>query len=157
MDLKISTLNTPAELRQALALIKESFMEFEAPYYEQQGVNHFLDYIAFDAMQKRIQAKELILWLAKSKQKILGVIAMRPPRAISLLFVDKYYHKKGIARLLFEHAKREYRHDEATPLTVHSSPYAVTIYQKLGFLPQGPEQTEHGIRYTPMIYYLSNS
>jgi predicted GNAT family N-acyltransferase len=37
-------------------------------------------------------------------------------------------------------------------LTVNSSPYAVPVYAKLGFVPTDREQVQSGIRYTPMIY-----
>jgi len=37
-------------------------------------------------------------------------------------------------------------------ITVNSSPYAVKIYEKLGFVPDGNEQMVDGIRFTPMTY-----
>lgn len=35
---------------------------------------------------------------------------------------------------------------------MHSSPYAVPVYHKLGFVDTGTEQVSDGIRYTPMKY-----
>ena len=36
-------------------------------------------------------------------------------------------------------------------MTVHSSPYAVEVYRRFGFVPLGGEREENGIRYTPMV------
>lgn len=35
-------------------------------------------------------------------------------------------------------------------MTVNSSPYAVPVYEKLGFHATGSEQTVNGLRFTPM-------
>ena len=50
---------------------------------------------------------------------------------------------------LFQHVLS---HCPGPLLTVHSSPYAVPVYQRLGFTADGPERQEDGIRYTPMTY-----
>ncbi|QGQ48658.1 GNAT family N-acetyltransferase [Metabacillus sediminilitoris] len=39
-------------------------------------------------------------------------------------------------------------------LTVNSSPYALGIYHRLGFVESDKEQTINGIRFTPMSYFL---
>jgi len=76
---------------------------------------------------------ELRLWGAFENEKIFGVIAIRPPLHISLLFVDKQYHKRGIGRNLFYNVINDKtiieRHE---CITVHSSPYAIEIYRRLG-------------------------
>lgn len=37
-------------------------------------------------------------------------------------------------------------------ITVNSSPYAVPVYHKLGFVDMDVEQISDGMRYTPMKY-----
>ena len=55
----------------------------------------------------------------------------------------------GIGRALFEAMRKDYAVQE---FTVNSSPYAVEVYRHLGFEPTDCEQTEMGLRFTPMLY-----
>ena len=73
---------------------------------------------------------------------------------ISLLFVDWQYHRRGIARQLFAYIRNRALNAGCTEITVHSSPYAVPVYQKFGFIKTGPEQELNGIRYIPMKHIL---
>ena len=43
-------------------------------------------------------------------------------------------------------------HSEKNVFTVNSSPYAVPIYHKLGFVDTNTEQLASGMRYTPMKF-----
>jgi predicted GNAT family N-acyltransferase len=36
-------------------------------------------------------------------------------------------------------------------ITVHSCPWAVGVYERLGFVPLGPEQEQDGIRFVEMV------
>lgn len=145
----------PQRLKELLDLVWRVFLEFEAPDYSEQGVATFHEFIQYDAMVKRIQDRELALWYALEDNKVVGVVAVRPQAGqatehavhghISLLFIEKQHHKKGIARRLVETATHGY-----TTVTVNSSPYAVHIYKRLGFVPTDCEQLLNGIRYTPM-------
>lgn len=40
-------------------------------------------------------------------------------------------------------------------VTVHASPYALPVYRSLGFHETDTEQTDGGIRYTPMAFHES--
>ena len=83
---------------------------------------------------------------------IIGIIAVRNFVHISLLFVDKHYHKQGIARTLFDDVIKICKEKISflQIVTVNSSPYAVGFYHKLGFVDISSEQTVDGIRFTPM-------
>lgn len=151
MHIEIELVNTFAQVTKAMALVERVFMEFEAPDYEQTGVDAFMDYIAPDSITQRINEETIKVWCATDHDVMVGVIAMRPPCAVSLLFVDPKWHRRGIARQLLNHALSDYRKAD-TPVTVHSSPYAVAAYRRLGFVETGPETTVSGIRYQPMIY-----
>lgn len=144
----------PQRLKESLDLVWRVFLEFEAPDYSEQGVATFHEFIEYDAMAKRMQDGEISLWYALEGEAVVGVVAVRPQVGqadsqthphISLLFVEKTHHKKGIARRLVETATRGH-----TTVTVNSSPYAVEIYKRLGFMPTACEQLQSGIRYTPM-------
>ncbi len=138
-------------LSEALTLVWRVFLEFEAPEYSDEGVDEFKRYIAPDAIKERLNKDELKMRVCLDADSVVGVIAMRPPCHISLMFVDKQYHKQGIARALFEHlldeVKAEGKHKK---MTVFSSPYAAGFYRKVGFADTDMEQTVNGIRFFPM-------
>lgn len=151
MNIEIRSINSDKYLTESMILVKQVFMEYEAPDYEQKGINFFLKYIEPSAMKQRIERREIEIWCSIIENTIVGVVAMRPPCAVSLLFVDTLWHRKGVARQMLEHAIAEYRKDNQ-PITVHSSPYAVEAYQKMGFIKNGPKEIAFGIKYQPMIY-----
>jgi len=140
-----------SDLPEALHLVWQTFQEFEAPDYSAEGVKEFHDFIASDSIKNLLSKSELFIWGAFDHEKIIGVIASRPPCHITLLFVDKNYHRKGVARTLhntiIDHYKMKSEHLE---MTVNSSPYAVEAYRRLGFTETNTEQVVNGIRFIPM-------
>ena len=141
------------DVKSAMELVLRVFMEFEAPEYEEEGITEFQSFIEPSTITSKMENGEFWLWGAFCQERVVGVIAIRPPLHISLMFVDKQYHRRGIARRLFE-TVLNYRSviDGHGRITVNSSPYAVEIYMRLGFQPTGTEQTVNGLRFTPMEY-----
>ena len=140
-----------AALSAALALVWRVFQEFEAPDYSEEGIQAFQDFIAPAAVQRKIEEKELAMWGCFDGEKIIGVIALRLPCHIALLFVDKAWHRRGVARSLLDAAVAFcIKEGRCREMTVHSSPYAVPAYRRLGFADTGAEQTVDGLRFTPM-------
>src|SRR6056297_2647542 len=90
------------ELIDVLKLIKTVFMEFEAPDYSEEGVQTFLNFIELISIQKMFDDGTLKCWVCIKDKKIVGVMASRHLSHICMLFVDKAYHKKGIAKRLFD-------------------------------------------------------
>ena len=140
-------------LPQAMELVWRVFQEFEAPEYAPEGVETFRQYIRAEDMAIRVQSGDLRLWGDWGDGDLRGVLALRA-RHISLLFVDKRWHRQGIARGLLETAASQCRETGREEITVHSSPYGVGIYERLGFVPVDKERVEDGIRYTPMVLRL---
>ena len=54
-----------------------------------------------------------------------------------------------LCRTLWEYVLN---HSERNVFTVNSSPYAVPVYRKLGFVETDTEQLADGMRYTPMKF-----
>ncbi len=134
-----------------LDLVWDVFKEFEAPGYSDEGIREFQDFIAVNTMKDRLRSGKLLLWGYWEDNKLVGTIATRPLCHISLLFVDKEYHCRGIAKSLYRTVLDFYTENSSyNEITVNSSPYAVEIYHKLGFADMGAEQTVNGIRFTPM-------
>ena len=142
---------TADDIVPAMELVWRVFSEFEAPEYSAEGVAEFKAFIEPAFITGKMASGEFHLWSAFENEKIVGVIAIKPPLHISLLFVDKQYHRRGIARKLFETVINDKSiAGEHTAVTVNSSPYAVEIYRRLGFEPTDTEQTVNGIRFIPM-------
>ena len=137
----------------ALDLVWQVFSRFEAPEYTLEGIGEFKAYIEPDVVKEKISAGTISFWGSFINDTVVGVIAMRPPCHVSLLFVDADYHRQGIARALFDTAIQACKlAGKPLEVTVNSSPYAVNVYRRLGFAPTDTEQTVNGIRFTPMKY-----
>lgn len=133
------------EVEMALALTWRVFLKFEASEYSKEGVYEF-----YRSIHSQSYVKALSVYGAFQEEKLVGMIATRNEgRHIALFFVDERYHKQGIGRKLFEFACKDNSNHE---ITVNASPYAIPIYEHLGFAKTGKEQKTRGVRYTPMAY-----
>jgi ribosomal protein S18 acetylase RimI-like enzyme len=143
------------EERAVCELVIRTFNEFIAPGYSSEGIENFLGGVTPESLLRRVQEGRIFL-VAVIKDQIAGVIGIRSYSHICLLFVDAEYHRRGIARELLSRASEICRnHDpDLTEITVNSSPYAVPIYEKLGFQQLQPEQIRNGIRFVPMALKL---
>ena len=135
---------TREEIPMALELCWRVFMEFEAPEYSQEGIDHFRT-----SLEDQERIRKLTFYGAFDGDKLVGTLCMRAPQHNGGFFVDAAYHRRGIGRRLFEAMRRDYAHQV---FTVNSSPYAVEVYRHLGFVPTGGEQTVDGLRFTPMQF-----
>lgn len=119
--------------------------------YTQEGIEEFQNYIEKDNISPMIMANKMVAFTCLQENKIVGFLALRPVHHISLLFVDKQFHRRGIAKALFEKAKKYVQtHTAQQIITVNSSPYAQPVYERLGFTAQGDEKTVNGITFIPM-------
>jgi GNAT superfamily N-acetyltransferase len=136
-------------LADALDLAWEVFLQFEAPEYPAEGVKEF-----YNSIHNPSYLSQLEVFAAYDGNEMAGVIATRNQGShIALFFVKSEYQGKGIGRQLFDVVAHRC---PANAMTVFSSPYAVPIYHKLGFLDTDTEKTTNGIRYTPMEIVPSN-
>lgn len=132
-------------------LIKKTFDKYIAHEYSEEGIREFKKYIEKDNLLRR-QYQEHFTIVAIDGGNIVGVIEVRKPNHISLFFVDERYQGKGIGKILCNKAieRCKIENSQIEHITVNSSPYAVYIYEKLGFKPIQSEKVKHGIRYIPM-------
>jgi GNAT superfamily N-acetyltransferase len=95
-------------------------------------------------------AKGFVYHLAEVEGELAGFIAVRERSHVYSLYVDHRFHRRGIARRLWETA-RDAALGPGHPgaFTVNSSNHALPFYAALGFVPTAP--TQAGIvRYNPM-------
>lgn len=144
----------PSEWNESMSLCWKTFLEFEADEYSPEGVKNFFDFITSTQIEEMYLNGNYKAVAAFEGKKIVGFLGFRNINHISLLFVDKEYHHKGIATMLIEFLVDYLAGIGKTSTTVYSSPYAVGFYHKLGFVDTDNEKTEDGIRYTPMILMI---
>ncbi|URN82829.1 GNAT family N-acetyltransferase [Acetobacterium wieringae] len=143
------------DLEVAVNLANQVFHEFIAEGYSEEGRQTFTNYLDFklEEMTEDLESGHKILWGFYEEGRIVGVIGTRDELHISLMFVDKDYHHRGIARALFDTVLAELKSQhpgDPFVLTVNSSPYAVAVYHRFGFVDIAGEQENNGIRFVPM-------
>lgn len=135
---------TPEQLPAACDLVWQVFCRFEAPEYPEEGIAEFRK-----TLENMDALRHMPFYGAFHRGELVGVLAMRKPQHISLFFVKEAWHRQGVGRLLFDAMRQDYA---GPAFTVNSSPYAVEVYRRLGFVPTDTEQLTNGIRYTPMRF-----
>lgn len=81
--------------------------------------------------------------------RVVGYIAIRNDQHLYYLFVAEGYQGRGLARRLWEHARSASGSDR---FVVRSSSYAVPVYEKFGFVINGPVSVKDGIAFQPMEF-----
>ncbi len=131
---------------EVFELVRDVFMQFEAPDYTDEGIETFFK-ISFE--DKKFM-ESLTVYGAFDNEKLAGIIATRSEGThIALFFIKSEYQKKGIGRMLFEKVLSECPSDY---ITVNSSPYAHEIYRHFGFYDTDFEKSFGGVRFFPMKY-----
>lgn len=94
---------------------------------------------------------ELDIYGAFDNDRLIGIIGInREKQHISLFFVHRQYHRKGIGSSLFNYMMEDCKF---TRISVNSSTYAVPFYQSLGFKVIGDKECNRGILSIPMVKY----
>ena len=135
------------ELEELTNLVIETFDEFVGIDYSEKGKDSFYKFISNGNIFTNMLLAHEFLITAKFNEQIVGVITTRDRAHISLLFVHKDYHKQGISRNLVDSLLNL---SEENSITVNSSPYALEIYRKMGFVVQEELQEKDGIKFIPM-------
>ena len=120
---------------------------------ESDELKPFIESLQADATTERIASTEIDYHVAENEGELCGVIAIREKSHVYHLFVRSDAHRRGIARALFDHARR---HSGANTFTVNSSPYATRAYERLGFKATGPQCSENGLDFVPMVFEASH-
>lgn len=89
--------------------------------------------------------------VAEVDNVIAGFIAIREKKHVFHMFVHKNYHRQGIAKALWQVARKAAGDAEHTAIfTVNASNYAVPVYEAMGFVRSMPTQCKNGLYYNPM-------
>ena len=138
------------EVTAALELCRRVFDEFVGPDYSRQGRDTFYRVTGPEENITGWQAGEYVFYGAFKGDALTGAAASRSRGShIMLLFVDKAYHRRGIARALVEALIEDM---PGNTLTVNASPYAEKAYERMGFVPIGDKAAADGMTFIPMEY-----
>lgn len=139
----------PGEEGEICALVLRVFDSHVAPDFSPEGVATFREYADPEAMRQRGAAGHRVL-VAEAGGRLSGMLELRGLDHIAMLFVEA--RGLGAGRRLVQWALRICREEgkDVQRVRVHASRFAVPVYRKLGFQPEGPETTRNGIIYQPM-------
>ena len=136
---------TNKNINEVIQLIKQTFLEFVAPDYDESGIKNFFKFAEDEDL-----LKQLVFYAAFQNDKITGILAVDVKlNHICLFFVDKDLQNTGIGTALFKSFLNEFM---PKAVTVNSSPFAVKVYEKLGFTATDSRLVSDGIVYIPMLY-----
>lgn len=105
------------------------------------------DSLTVDVFSHRLASADYVQFVCEVDGKLIGYIALKGVHHLYHLFVDPQYHRRGIARRLWQHLLANSPSDF---YFVRSSLSAVPVYHRLGFQKNGPTKREHGIVVQPM-------
>ena len=143
------------ELDSVFALIWEVFQQFVAPDYTSEGIDYFYNqFVIGQSFRESFHDNLQTMYGAFDNGKLVGVLSVSKSHHVSCVFVDKNYHRKGIATKLFSKVISELKQQGVEGIELNASPYAVPFYHAIGFADIGEESIYHGIRYTPMRLQL---
>lgn len=141
----------PDEWEDAMELVWNTFVKFEAPTYGKEGSDNFLKFISGEELYQMFINGDYKVAVAIHDDKIVGVGSMRSQNHVSLLFVDSKLHKCGIGRKLLEFMQVTFLGKGSFVMSVNAAPYAVNFYKRVGFVETDVEQCADGITFQPMM------
>ncbi|RGN40427.1 GNAT family N-acetyltransferase [Bacteroides oleiciplenus] len=131
------------EYENAVTLSLEVYLQCGEEDFDEQGLESFKSFVNDKEVVNR-----LVIYGAFDGDNLVGVLATKNEgEHISLFFIKKEYHRKGIGRKLFDALIGD---DPVSGMTVNSSSYAVPFYRSLGFREVKEPQVTNGLRYVPM-------
>ncbi len=144
------------EVEPALSLALDVFMEFNASLSTDAGISKFVDScIRNDGYVNNYVSGRHLMFVALDGHKIVGMISERGNGRISMLYVDKNYHRQGIAAALMDTLIDCFRKAEIHTATLFAAPYAAPFYHAYGFADTDKEQNNDGFVVTPMALKIT--
>ncbi|NNG23234.1 GNAT family N-acetyltransferase [Telluria aromaticivorans] len=132
------------------ALLRELAREFIVHESTLEGASTFL--AENDEMGVRgFLARGHVYHVAVIDGELAGFVAMRDRSHLFHLFVGKRWHRRGVARVLWDVAREAALAAGGDgSFTVNSSNFAVPVYEAFGFVRVGPTQCVKGLYFNPM-------
>jgi ribosomal protein S18 acetylase RimI-like enzyme len=150
----------PDDIPEAAALLRRAAEEFILHESTPADAAVFLTEQGEQGM-RRFLASGYVYHVAEVDGVLAGFIAIRERSHVYSLYVDKRFHRRGIARRLWDTAREAALADGDQPghpgaFTVNASNHALPFYASLGFVPTAPTQVGI-VRYNPMRLVLDDA
>ncbi len=129
-----------------LSKLSNSLLSF---IFEKNAPQWFVDELSVKSFEDRIADDVYEDFVYIMDKKIVGILTIKDKNQIFHLFVDAKYHKRGIAKKLWEFTKTNYK---IKNMKVNASLYAIKIYESFGFIKSGEEKFFKELKYQPMVY-----
>ena len=114
------------EFHQAVAVALEVYLQCGQDDFDDEGLEAFKSFIFNDE-----RMNELRIYGAFEENRLVGIMGTKNKgKHISLFFINKDFHRKGIGKQLFDYSQYDC---PANEITVNSSTYAIKFYESLGF------------------------
>lgn len=144
-----------ADVAAAAALLRRAAEEFVLHESSPADAAAFLDDQGEARLRERVR-DGYVYHVALVDGELAGFIGVRDRTHVYGLYVDKPYHRRGIARRLWDTARAaalEGVPDHPRVFTVNASNHAVASYEALGFERVAPVQVRI-VPYNPMRFRL---
>jgi GNAT superfamily N-acetyltransferase len=144
----------PADTQAASELVRRGFETYVAPEWEPEAAREFVEIdIGSERMGRLIAESAFTAGTFGDGGELLGLLIMPQPTWLALLFVDPDLFRRGIARELWERARRFIL--TVTPpveaVDLNASTFAIGFYLKVGFV-TGERVELKGRRGTRMVW-----
>lgn len=153
----IKILSESNEIKAALQLAEDVFMQFEAPLFSKRGTESFRSFIWGNNVKRKLSDGEFVIWGCYSGDVLAGMMALRDDNHISLAFVRGDFHRQGIGRMLYAEASYYASARNIKKITVNASDYGIPFYRAMGFKETDMQLEADGIIYTPMEADISKN
>lgn len=151
MDIRLATLGDAPSIS---ALVRDLTGKYIAHEFSWEAARRLFRSMEESAI-RRYMAYGYRYHVAEENGELAGVVAMRDNRHLYHLFVAERFQGEGLARALWQTAKRASL-EAGNPgmFSVNSSRFAVGLYEKLGFVGHGEVLDESGVIHVPMTLEL---
>ena len=137
----------------AVSTLVAGLSEYFASGPVSQISQEFWNSISVEAVTERIISPDYICFVAEDIHGLSGFVAFRSPSHLLHLFVASHAQSRGLGKLLWQKVLDQ---SACSQITVNSSVFAIPFYQRLGFERVGPDKSEDGISYSPMVFTIGS-
>ena len=140
----------PEDAEEICRTILDSFHAFVAPDYSPEGIEFFHSISTPDECARRLAGGNPA-WIERgSDGAVDGYIELRDGHHVTRFFVAPDRIGIGIGKALHKVAESHCRDAGLPRMTVFSSPFALGVYERLGYVSTGAEESPNGLRFVPM-------
>lgn len=139
----------------ASVLVRKSFLTLASQSWESVASHNFFRDSAPEILSSEINAAFYAV-AAFAEDCMLGFLLMSTPARLDWLFVHPNKLRQRIATTLWDNARFQIETEfpELHTVELTSTPYAISFYKKVGFVPISTEFTYNGARGTHMACWL---